>query len=176
MDPRCNDRVAGSGRVAVPRPRFVKRPLPLYLLGPRDLALAFAHRWWHHARDGALLPSRAAIDTPSFRLLVPDAAWLSVQGETPESWTLGPIEPLLAPLPTPERDVAAAGLRGDLAATAIAGTSLLQQLEIAGRQGVEPWRELVLPAAEDGRRVRELMVLLRPAGAGARPLSAAAAV
>jgi hypothetical protein len=162
MHPPRNEKAAGSGRVAAPRPRFVKRPLPLYLLGPRDLALAFAHRWWHHARDGVLLPSRAAIDTPSFRLLVPDAAWLPVQGETPESWTLGPLEPLLSPLPTPELQLAAAGLRGDLAAAAIAGTPLLQHLEIAGPQGVELWRELVLPGAEDGRRVRELMVLLRP--------------
>ena len=42
-------------------PDVVRRRLPLYLLGPRDLPLTFAQRWWQWARRGAALPPRAAM-------------------------------------------------------------------------------------------------------------------
>jgi hypothetical protein len=65
-----------------------KRPLPLHAIGPDDLALDFAHRWWHARRDGGLLPARAAVDTPEFRLLVGGVGWVDVAAPDPAGWEL----------------------------------------------------------------------------------------
>lgn len=146
-------------------PRFRKRPQPLYRLGVEDLALAFAWGCWQEARKGAFLPARAAVDTPLFRLLVDGAFWVSVSAPEPAGWALGRLEALTAGLPE-----AQASLREDLQAARLTGAPFLQDLDIAGPLGVERYRQLVLPYAEDGRTVSDLLLLLRPLAPGAMPL------
>jgi hypothetical protein len=133
----------GSGRPDRPAPCRVGRPLPLYLLDAPDLALAFAHRWWQHARDGALLPPRAALDTPAFRLLVADAAWIDVAAaDVPRAWS---------------------AWTDDIAAVRATGAPRLQELRPPDHGRPAPrWRRLMLPCAPDGRRVEDILVLLRP--------------
>jgi hypothetical protein len=131
----------GSGRPDRPTPSRIGRPLPLYLLDAPDPALAFAHRWWQHARDGALLPPRAALDTPAFRLLVPGAVWIEVAAGVPQGWS---------------------AWSDDLAAVSGTGAPRLQELRHGRGPGPTCWRRLMLPCARDGRRVEDVLVVLRP--------------
>lgn len=149
-----------------------KRPLPLHAMGPDDLALDFAHRWWHARRDGGLLPPRAAVDTPEFRLLVGDIGWVDAAAPDPASWGLGPaLAWLRGAVRFPADDLAAVegSLRDDLQAIRFTGSPLLQDLVVASPAASVVCRQLLLPHADDGVRVRDLLavtLLRESAGVG----------
>jgi hypothetical protein len=151
-----------------------KRPLPLHAMGPDDLALDFAHRWWHARRDGGLLPPRAAVDTPEFRLLVGGVGWVDVAAPDPAGWALGPALAWsrgAGPFPADELAVVEGSLRDDLQVIRFTGSPLLQDLAVASPgANVVVCRQLLLPHADDGVRVRDLLAvtLLRNA-AGVEP-------
>lgn len=137
-----------------------KRPMPLHALDVDDLNLDFAHRWWHGRRRGGLLPARSAVDTPEFRLLVRDAGWIEVADDAAEHWSLGPLAGLLAGLPVDRAAALAAALRPDLEAIRFTGAVLVQELTLTGPGIHLVRRQLVLPHADDGTRVRDLLVVL----------------
>jgi hypothetical protein len=152
-----------------------KRPLPLHAMGPGDLALDFAHRWWQARRDGGLLPPRSAVDTPEFRLLVVGTSWIDLTSPDPAAWQLGAIAATLRRLAAPEAAHAVAeaeaSLRQDLQALRFTGSALLQDLVFTGPAASETYRQLLLPHADDGVRVRDVLaVVLRPEAAR-RPAS-----
>jgi hypothetical protein len=149
-----------------------KRPLPLHAMGPDDLALDFAHRWWHARRDGGLLPPRAAVDTPEFRVLVDGVGWVDVAAPDPTGWALGPALALLrGAIPSPADDLAAVegSLREDLQAIRFTGSPVLQDLVVAWPTAKVTYRQLLLPHADDGVRVRDMLAVTLwrdPVGAG----------
>jgi hypothetical protein len=150
-----------------------KRPLPLHAIGPDDLALDFAHRWWHARRDGGLLPPRAAVDTPEFRLLVGGVGWIDVATPDPAGWVLDPALAFLQGAALSAADDLAdveGSLREDVRAIRFTGSPLLQDLVVARPSATVACRQLLLPHADDGVRVRDLLAvtLLRDA-AGAGP-------
>lgn len=137
-----------------------KRPIPLHALDEDDLNLDFAHRWWHARRRGGLLPPRSAVDTPEFRLLVSGSGWIDVRSAEAGCWELGPLRPALTGLTAEAAAAATASLRADLQAIRFTGAVLVQDLIAPGPGGASIWRQLVLPHADDGARVRELLVVL----------------
>jgi hypothetical protein len=141
--------------------RLRRRPLPLHALRSGDLALDFAHRYWHERRDGPLLPSRSDVDTSTFRLLLDNPIWIDVRPPDAAAWDLGRLGALLRAsdsrsAPSGEAE----NLHQDLEGVCFTGAPLLQDLIVSGPHGAESWRQLVLPHADDGCRVRDLLVLL----------------
>ncbi len=137
-----------------------KRPIPLHALDEEDLSLDFAHRWWRARRRGGLLPPRSAVDTPEFRLLVSGSGWIDVRSALAEQWELGPLLPSPAGLTAEAASAVAVSLRQDLQAIHFTGAVLVQDLILSGPAGTSIWRQLVLPHADDGIRVRELLVMV----------------
>jgi hypothetical protein len=134
---------------------FVKRLLPLYTLDGADPALDYTYRWWRSRRDGGLLPCRAEVDSWAFRLLVGGAAWIEVRSPEPADWQLAPLGAWLGKLAA--RGEAEATLRVDLQTVRLTGVVRLQDLIVTGRR--IGWRQLVLPHADDGVQVRDLLVI-----------------
>lgn len=129
-----------------------KRSLPIPALTIADPALIVAYRYWSDRRDGAFLPPRCNIDTPTFRLLVPDATWLK-----PGSYG-GRLAPFLgatqvhAPSMTLEES-----LRLDLDGTFVTGVPSLQLIELTVKGRPLLYQQLLLPTADDGTQVNELL-------------------
>ena len=124
---------------SVLEPDLIRRRLPLYLLGRRPLPLAFAHAWWQAARLPPGLPSRTALDTPSFRLLLPQARWLGAVRHP--LWLMQAVE---------------------------TATPLLHELYLPYPPRPTVGREILLPVAEDGWRVDLILqVVQRRGGPGA---------
>lgn len=140
-----------------------KRPLPLSSLKQAEASLDLAYRFWSGLRREGLLPSRAAIDTPQFRLLLPRIDWLrpapATRGSAPE---LG----RMAPLATARRGSGAEPLelqtllQEDLRTVAFTGSPLYQEVVVENRHSVDSWRHLLLPTARNGMRVQEIMQLV----------------
>jgi hypothetical protein len=135
---------------------LTKRPLPLHALDGGDLVLDFAHRWWRARCQGGGMPSRAVVDDWAFRLLVDDAGWIDVQSPEPADWQLGPMEGWLGRLPSAAQGEAEATARIDLAALRLSGTAWAQDL---GFSCDVSWRQLVLPHADFGAAVHDLLVV-----------------
>lgn len=129
-----------------------KRSLPIPALTIADPALVVAYRFWSNQRDGDFLPPRCQIDTPSFRLLVPDALWLA-----PGTYT-GRLAPFL-----PATQVHAASmtleesLALDLESAFVTGIPNLQLIEIKIKGRSLLYQQLLLPTADDGHKVNELL-------------------
>jgi hypothetical protein len=129
-----------------------KRSLPIPALTIADPALVLAYRFWSDQRDAAFLPPRCQIDTPSFRLLVPDALWLQ-----PGSYA-GRLAPFAGA--TQVRDeVTTLGesLRLDLESVFATGVPSLQLVEIKVQGRSLLYQQLLLPTADDGSSVNELL-------------------
>ncbi len=150
---------------------LLKRSLPLRVLSGEEPALDLAYRYWHGRREGGLLPARADVDTPEFRLLVPDVLWVEVAEQGRERrWPLGRLDALAEAEPPPERaapDRMIAGtrlgelLQNDLASVRFTGSALYQELTVEARGLIETYRHLLLPLADDGIRVREILAVTR---------------
>ena len=129
-----------------------KRSLPIPALTIADPALIVAYRFWSERRDGAFLPPRCSVDTPTFRLLVPDALWLR-----PGAYG-GRLAPFLgatqvhAPSMTLEES-----LRLDLDGAFVTGVPCLQLIEVKVRDRSILYQQLLLPTADDGTQVNELL-------------------
>ncbi len=178
---------------------LAKRPLPLAALDGADSALEVALRAWSERRVDGLLPPRCALDTPQLRLLLPEAEWLAPPAPDGGPAPLGRFAALLERFPV---DVAVGQdiqralmktaeaadpraarrslgelLREDQRTVRFTGSPLLQDLLVQGPLAVERWRQLLLPTADDGIRVKELWQLchLRESRPVAGPPSTGAA-
>lgn len=135
-----------------------KRSLPIPALTITDPALIVAYRHWAERRDGAHLPPRCAVDTPMFRLLVPDALWLGLGAYA------GRLAPFLGAtqvhLPSMTLEES---LRLDLDAAAVTGVPLLQlvELKLNGRPFI--YQQLLLPTSDDGCRTSEILEICKMA-------------
>jgi hypothetical protein len=129
-----------------------KRALPIPALTIADPALVVAYRFWSDKRDGDFLPPRCEVDTPGFRLLVPDGLWLA-----PGAYG-GRLAPFLAatqvhaPTMTLEES-----LRLDLDGAFVTGVPSFQLVEIKVKDRSLLYQQLLLPTADDGHRVTELL-------------------
>lgn len=157
---------------------LAKRTLPLAALDGADLALDLALRAWSEQRRDGLLPARCTLDTPQLRLLLPEAEWLlpSAAGAA----ALGRLAALAearAVAPDAARPRLGDLLLEDQRTVRFTGSPLLQDLLVGGPLAVERWRQLLLPTADDGVRVRELWQLCRVRAVGppaaARPAAEA---
>lgn len=143
---------------------LAKRPLPPTFLDGADPALEMAWSIWRERRVDGLLPPRCAIDTPQFRLLVPEAEWLAPPAAPGEPAPLGRLEALAAAEaadPRAARRTLGELLREDQRTVRFTGSPLLQDLVVQSPLALERWRQLLLPAADDGVRVVELLQLCR---------------
>jgi hypothetical protein len=129
-----------------------KRTLPIPALTIADPALIVAYRYWSERRDGAFLPPRCQIDTPTFRLLVPDALWLS-----PGSYA-GRLTPFLkdSQLQATEMTLGES-LSLDVENALVTGVPSLQLIEIKVKGRSILYQQLLLPTADDGNKVTELL-------------------
>lgn len=143
---------------------LAKRPLPLAALDGTDPALEVALRAWMERRVDGLLPPRCTLDTPQLRLLLPEAEWLAPPGPDGAPAPLGRLEALAAAEPAEPRAARRTLgelLREDQRTVRFTGSALLQDLLVRGPLAVEAWRQLLLPTADDGVRVKELLQLCR---------------
>ncbi len=129
-----------------------KRSLPIPALTIADPALVVAYRYWSDRRDGDFLPTRCAIDTPTFRLLVPDTIWLSK----------GAYCGRLAPYASATREDATPttleqALRLDVDAAFATCVPSLQLIEVKVRGCSVLYQQLLLPTADDGVHANELL-------------------
>ena len=129
-----------------------KRSLPIPALTITDPALIVAYRHWAARREDAHLPPRCAVDTPMFRLLVPDAVWL---GPGPYAGRLAPFlgaTQVHVPSMTLEESLCL-----DLDAARVTGVPLLQlvELKLNGRSII--YQQLLLPTSDDGSKVSEIL-------------------
>jgi hypothetical protein len=151
---------------------LLKRSLPLRALTGEEPALDLAYRYWHGRRREGLLPARSDVDTPEFRLLVPDTVWIDAGNERGQPLPLPARLAYLAEAePPPERVAGAlmiAGtrlgelLQNDLAALRFTGSPLHQEMILETGDLVETYRQLLLPLADDGLRVRDILAVTRP--------------
>lgn len=129
-----------------------KRSLPIPALTIADPALVVAYRYWSDLRDGDFLPTRCAVDTPTFRLLVPDTIWLS----------RGIYSGRLAPYGTATRGEAEhstleEALRLDLDAALVTCVPSLQLIELKVRSQSILYQQLLLPTSDDGIHANEIL-------------------
>ena len=139
--------------------------MPIPALIAADPALIFAYRYWYNLKEDDRLAPRCRLDTPQFRLIVPEVAWIDLRGDETAP-DLGPLRPLADVPPAAETDETLSGslgpeLQAALTVVAFTGTPLFQLIEL--RCGDEPltFQQLVLPLADDGCRPSELLHLCR---------------
>lgn len=143
-----------------------KRPLPLHALGAADIALDLTYRYWHGLREQGLLPSRSRVDTPQFRLLVPAVHWVDLRQDAVENIGLGPLEGF-AELPPAATGGGRSGhrlgtlLREDFRTVAFTGSALFQEIQLVQNGRTAVYTELLLPVADDGVKVTEVLMLVR---------------
>lgn len=129
-----------------------KRALPIPALTLTDPALSVAYRYWSDQKVGTTLPPRCAVDTPIFRLVVPDALWLQAKSYT------GHLAPFLAaPHVEDDTQTLAEAQRLDLECVFVTGVPALQLIELAVQDRSLVYQRLLLPTADDGDTVTELV-------------------
>lgn len=129
-----------------------KRALPIPALTIADPALVVAYRFWSERRDGAFLPPHCQIDTPTFRLLVPDALWL---GAGTYGGRMGPF--LAAARSQEPATTLGEALGQDVDATFVTGVPILQLVELKIKGQTIVYQQLLLPTSDDGQKVKELL-------------------
>ncbi len=148
------------------------RILPIPALIAADPALIFAYRYWHNLKQDDRLAPRCRLDTPQFRLIVPEVAWIDLRGAAgvPEAvLDLGPLRPLADVPPAADADDTLSGslgpeLQAALGVVACTGTPLFQLIELCCGEAPLSFQQLVLPLADDGARPSELLHLCRRGG------------
>lgn len=138
------------------------RTLPIPALVAADPALIFSYRYWHNLKEGGWLPPRCRIDTPHYRLIVPDAHWIRVI-DLEASLELGPLQGLADTEAAVEVGGERLGerLQALLRPPAVTGTPLFQLIELRCRTEPLAYQQLVLPVADDGCHPTELLHLCR---------------
>lgn len=129
-----------------------KRSLPIPALTIADPALVAAYRFWSSKREDDFLPPRCVIDTPGFRLIVPGALWLG------RGAYCGRLQPFLDATRA-EADAMRLedALRIDLDHAFDTGIPTLQLLELKIKERSILYQQLLLPTADDGYKVNELL-------------------
>ncbi len=135
-----------------------KRPLPKYLLADQP-GLDLAYRYWMDKRTGGLLPARADVDTPAFKLLCPEGLWIDTTAGQKEEWPLGPLAPFGGLKGRQSELTLGAMVRADLGMVAFTGTALFQAIRIAMADDNEYHLMMALPHANDGRRVSGILMI-----------------
>lgn len=140
-----------------------KRVLPTPALENADPALVLAYRLWSDLRVEGYLPSRCQIDTPHFRLVIPEVQWL---GPFDSPWT----EPLILD-GYPDAVAAAFGRRtdallsqtlaDDVRLTQFTGSPLFEIVRLSEHGQASTLQILLVPFADDGLKVSEIMVVAR---------------
>ncbi len=145
-----------------------KRVLPLHALSGADLALDLGFRYWTGLRDQGLLPSRSQVDTPQFRLLIPAVHWIDLRPPLHDAeprLALGPLEAFVDLMPASGDDSEDRKLghllREDLRTVAFTGSPLFQEIHLRNHQQELVYSELLLPVADDGMEVTEILMLVR---------------
>lgn len=126
-----------------------KRSLPIPALTIADPALLVAYRYWSNRRDGDSLPARCKIDTPAFRLLVPDAIWLA---DGAYCGRLAPYGPARGKDATLDQV-----LEHDLNAALQTCMPMVQLIEVKVQSCPVLYQQLLLPTADDGVNANELL-------------------
>ena len=113
---------------------LAKRMLPIPALVAAHPALALTFRFWNEQREDGRLPPRCALDTPHFRLLVPDAHWIDMRRARVEGLVdLGPLrayaDAVAAGLNRPEPVQLGAALVDDLENAVFVGTPIYLQID-----------------------------------------------
>lgn len=141
-----------------------KRVLPTPALEAADPALTLAYRLWADLREDGYLPARFQIDTPQFRLMIPQTQWLGPVNAT-ESEPLqldGFKDAIVAQFNNEEsQTLLSDALAEDLRLTKFTGSPLFQVVELADGSDESTLQLLFLPFADDGLRVSEILVLSR---------------
>lgn len=136
---------------------------PVSALGMADPALTFAYRYWSDLKTHGLLPPRCMVDTPDFRLIVPDTMWVDVRSENWQNYELlGPLGPYaMAEAPSAECGATTLGqsLLDDLDTVQISAVPVFQLVFLEIRQSNLLYQRLILPTADDGCHVTEMLQL-----------------
>jgi len=145
------------------------RELPIPLLTLADPALTLSYRYWSQCKCDGDLPARCHVDTPEFRLLVPDAVWLDLRAVDDAAWPVGPLAVYggaVAASGTGEAGSRALAdeLRGELRHIALCGVPLFHSVHLSIRGRACAYQQLLLPTSDDGRTVSEVMSVAKPGG------------
>ena len=141
-----------------------KRVLPTPALGSADPALTLSYQLWSKLRVEGYLPARCQMDTPKFRLVIPNVQWLGpIEREWVQPLALRGYEDLASPL---QRSAYSAGclaeaLADDVRLTQFTGGPLFQLVELS-KNGLPVVVQLLLvPFADDGLKVTDILVVAR---------------
>ena len=170
--------VKGMARYAIPRRKTGRGPqveerrmywlrkkiLPIPALIGAHPALTLAFRLWNDSRDEGCLPPRCAVDTPQFRLLVPDAHWIDLRRAREDApIDLGPLEGFASAI-SPEMNRAGPCFLGDsliddLENAAFAGAPIFFEIELSVHGEHFGYQALLIPHADDGSHATEIAVI-----------------
>lgn len=144
-----------------------KRVLPTLALEHADPALTLAYRLWSDRRIEGYLPARCQLDSPQFRLVIPEVQWLDRSGDHCSlKLHLAGLDAAQAQSADPacqETELAEA-LGGDIRLTEFTGNAMYQIIELSNNGTPATLQLLLLPFADDGSRVSEILVVARVAG------------
>ena len=144
-----------------------KRMLAIPTLSAADPALTLTYRYWNDIREDGFLPARCRFDTPQFRLVVPDAHWIDMAelgaGDPPDFGQLNGFATAVAARLGHPRQPAQLGdaLTEDLRLTTFTACPLFQLLQLSVCDNPFFYQVLMMPFADDGAKVREILLLAR---------------
>lgn len=141
-----------------------KRVLPTPALEIADPALTLSYRLWSDLRLEGHLPARCQLDSPQFRLVIPEVQWIGpLEAPISEPLTLDGIDDAIAPEFNAQRRSAllSHALTDDLRLTQFTGSALFQIIDLSQRQSHSTLQLLFLPFADDGLKVIEILVVAR---------------
>ncbi|MEZ5824580.1 MAG: hypothetical protein R3C97_07505 [Geminicoccaceae bacterium] len=157
---------------------LAKKMLPVPALVGAHPALTLAFRMWNDSREEGYLPPRCAVDTPQFRLLVPDAHWIDLR-RTRENTAidLGPLEGFATAI-APGMDRAGPCFLGDaliddLENAAFAGAPIFLALELSVHGERFDYQALLIPHADDGSHATEIAIIAEAGAVAFAPASPA---
>lgn len=141
-----------------------KRVLPTPALETADPALTLTYRLWADRRIEGYLPARCQLDTPQFRLVVPQVQWLdSLEGPVSEAPHLDGYGDAVSVDRGNHRYASSLSddLIDDLRLTQFTGAPLFQVIGLSPEHEASTLQLLFLPFADDGMRVGEILVISR---------------
>ena len=141
-----------------------KRVLPTPALGSADPALTLSYRLWSNMRVEGYLPARCQMDTPHFRLVIPGVQWLGpIEREWAQPLELRGYEDSFSPYPFAVQGTSslADALADDVRLTQFTGGPLFQIIELARNERTVVVQLLLVPFADDGLKVSDILVVAR---------------
>ncbi|MCB1972478.1 MAG: hypothetical protein H6851_15565 [Geminicoccaceae bacterium] len=143
---------------------LTKKILPIPALVGANPALTVAFRCWNNSREEGCLPPRCAVDTPQFRLLVPDVHWIDLRKfNENEDIHLGPLEGFAGAASTGHNHLQPVDLGealvDDLHNAAFAGAPVFLTLGLSIQDEPFSYQVLMIPHADDGMHVTEIAII-----------------